>query len=83
MSKRDEVREQIADILDENLIHHSIIQGEPVFILKNKLPRIADQILAIPDIAIISCLQCPKCGVVISEEEVKCQWWDKLQGEET
>ena len=53
---RDEVREQIADILDENLILHSIIsiiQGEPVFILKNKLPRIADQILAIPDIAIV------------------------------
>ena len=52
MNKRDKVREQIADILDENLILHSIIQGEPVFILKNKLPRIADQILAVPSIAI-------------------------------
>ena len=38
---RDEVREQIADILDENLLFHSVRQGEPVFILKKKLPRIA------------------------------------------
>ena len=53
MRRRDEVREQIADILDENLILHSIIQGEPVFILKNKLPRIADQILALDGIAIV------------------------------
>ena len=53
MSKGDEVREQIADILDENLILHSIIQGEPVFILKNKLPLIAAQILAVPSIAIV------------------------------
>ena len=50
---RDEVREQIADILDENLILHSIIQGEPVFILKNKLPLIAAQILALDGIAIV------------------------------
>jgi len=50
---RDEVREQIADILDENLILHSIIQGEPVFILKNKLPLIAAQILALKGIAVV------------------------------
>ena len=50
---RDEVREQIADILDENLILHSIIQGEPVFILKNKLPLIAAQILALKGVIVV------------------------------
>ena len=52
MSKGDEVREQIADILDENLLFHSVRQGKPVFILKNNLLRIADQILALKGIAV-------------------------------
>lgn len=72
---RDRVREKIEAII-KGCIDYDIYTEEINFDLDG-----IDKILSIPEIAVISCLRCPKCGKIISEEEVKCQLSDKLQEE--
>ena len=67
MGIREDVELRICEILDEPLV----------------IADMARKILeTIPEIAVISCLQCPRCGIMISEEDVKCQLKDKPHGEE-
>ena len=41
----------------------------------------AKMIISHPDLALVACLQCPSCGIMIGEEEVRCQLSVKSQEE--
>jgi hypothetical protein len=67
---RDKVKSQIFKILNKGMTS------------KYLRDQALEEILSIRGLAVVGCLQCPKCGIIISEEEVKCQLSDKQQEEE-